>query len=312
VLTRLLILWLLSEQPLHGYRIKRILDDPALRFWFALDYGSVYAVLRTLEREGLVEQAALEQEGGRPPRRRYAITRAGRTALGELLREAWVDLPRSGEPVDLAVAARSELEDREVDDLLARRSRALRDRVRELSELRKSAPTQDLVTRHIALAEAELAWIHALSEPSDEGKEASMQHPTDVQLIASLVVRRDDGMILLIRYHDDDERWWLPGEDLEPYEHPDEAARRILASTFPSLGYREPTFDHVESFRGRRGWHVVFHYLVAAGGDGASAFPAEWFDPSELPRTMHGAWERDSVRKVLDHERARVTETERP
>ena len=52
----------------------------------------------------------------------------------------------------------------------------------------------------------------------------------DIQLIANLVVLRPDGRVLFVRYQPDDERWWLPGEDLEPYEHPDERARAVLAS----------------------------------------------------------------------------------
>ena len=127
-----------------------------------------------------------------------------------------------------------------------------------------------------------------------------MQHPTDVQLIANLVVRRPDGQILLIRYHEDDERWWLPGEDLEPYEHPDDAARRILAETFPGLEPAAPAFHDIESFRGRRGWHVVFNYLVAADGDATADVPTDWFAPEDLPRTMHGAWERDVIGKMLE------------
>lgn len=127
-----------------------------------------------------------------------------------------------------------------------------------------------------------------------------MQHPTDVQLIANLVVRRPDGRVLFVRYHEDDERWWLPGEDLEPYEHPDDAARRILDETFPRLATSSTIFHDVESFRGRRGWHVVFNYDVAADGDAASDVPSEWFDPDELPATMHGPWEREVVRKVIE------------
>jgi ADP-ribose pyrophosphatase YjhB (NUDIX family) len=126
-----------------------------------------------------------------------------------------------------------------------------------------------------------------------------MQHPTDVQLIANLVVVRPDGRVLLIRYHDDDDRWWLPGEDLEAYEHPDAVAGRIVAETFPGLAASRPALDHIESFRGRRGWHVMFNYRVAADGDATAEAPTEWFDPADLPRTMHGPWERGVVARVL-------------
>ncbi len=300
MLTRLLILWLLSEAPMHGYRIKRTLDDQALRFWFSVEYGSVYAVLRTLEREGLVRQTALEREGARPPRRRYEITGEGRAALGDLLREAWVRLPERGEPIDLALAARPELAEDEIDGLLGRRADALRDRLRDLRALARSAPAPELVPRHAALAEAELGWIESMGLAEAAGEEEHMQHPTDVQLIANLVVRRPDGRVLLVRYHDDDERWWLPGEDLEAYEHPDERARRLLETTFPALQVSRLSFHDVESFRGRRGWHVVFHYLVEVDGDASSDHATEWFDPSHLPRTMHGRWERDAVGRVLE------------
>jgi DNA-binding PadR family transcriptional regulator/ADP-ribose pyrophosphatase YjhB (NUDIX family) len=300
MLTRLLILWLLSESPMHGYRIKRTLDDEAMRFWFSVDYGSVYAVLRTLEREGLVRQDAVEQEGARPPRRRYEITTAGREALADLLREAWVRLSDRGDPVDLALAARPELPEEEVEDLLGRRAEALQQRVRELRGLARSAPAPELVPRHVALAEAELRWIESMRPGSPAGEESDVEHPTDVQLIANLIVRRPDGRVLFIRYHDDDERWWLPGEDLEAYEHPDERAGAVLETTFPDLRVQRVSFHDVESFRGRRGWHVVFHYLVEADGDASSEHPTEWFEPSELPRTMHGRWEHDAVGRVLE------------
>ena len=44
-------------------------------------YGQVYATLGRLERDGLIEEAGQSREGG-PDRTRYALTDAGRTALG--------------------------------------------------------------------------------------------------------------------------------------------------------------------------------------------------------------------------------------
>src|ERR671936_1400348 len=92
MLTRLLVLWLLSEQSLHGYRIKKILDDEGLRFWFPIEFGSIYAVLRTLVKGGFVETVAVERQGQRPERTRYAITRDGLAHLAELLERVWSDL----------------------------------------------------------------------------------------------------------------------------------------------------------------------------------------------------------------------------
>jgi ADP-ribose pyrophosphatase YjhB (NUDIX family) len=124
----------------------------------------------------------------------------------------------------------------------------------------------------------------------------------DVQLIANLVVRRRDGAVLFVRYDPDDERWWLPGQELEPYEHPDDVAKRAAAA-LAGLRAKAPTFSHVESFRGRRGWHVVFHYRVDAAGTPSGALPSSWHAADALPRTVHGSWERDVVRRVLSRRR---------
>lgn len=118
-----------------------------------------------------------------------------------------------------------------------------------------------------------------------------------IQLIANLVVRRPSGEVLFVRYDDQDERWWLPGGDLAAYEHPDERARAVLADL--GIEPRALRMSHVESFRGRRGWHVVFHYAADADGVASGAVPAAWHAPDALPRTVHGAWEREAVARAL-------------
>jgi DNA-binding PadR family transcriptional regulator len=162
VLTRLLILWLLSEQPQHGYRIKKILDEETLRFWFPVEYGSIYAVLRSLVRGGYVEPIAVEREGQRPARTRYAITRAGRTHLQDLLKRAWRELSSPADAVQLALAARSELPDDEIDDLLSERARGLEERLALLDGLAASAPAAEMVDRLRALTRAELEWARSV------------------------------------------------------------------------------------------------------------------------------------------------------
>lgn len=122
-------------------------------------------------------------------------------------------------------------------------------------------------------------------------------HPPDIQLISNLVVEADDGRVLFVRYDPDDERWWLPGEDLEPFEHPDDRARKELARFGLEADRLEMVF--VESFRGRRGWHVVFHYRARTNGIPTGPHQTAWFPVDALPRTMHGRWEHDAVLRVV-------------
>ena len=119
----------------------------------------------------------------------------------------------------------------------------------------------------------------------------------NIQLVANLVIHYDQ-QVLLVRYEKESQAWWLPGGDLEPYEHPDEAAKRVLG-TISGLETQTPKLASVESFRGRRGWHIVFHYDVQATGTPLADFPSEWFTDGAFPQTVHGKWERESVRTVL-------------
>ncbi len=122
----------------------------------------------------------------------------------------------------------------------------------------------------------------------------------DTQLISNLVVTDPTGRILLTKRGEEDDRWWLPGEDLEPYEHPDERAKKIL-SEFPWLTCQNLKLANIQSFRGRRGWHVMFDYHVTATGDSAND-QAAWFDKDALPKTKHGQWESDTINHVLANE----------
>jgi ADP-ribose pyrophosphatase YjhB (NUDIX family) len=124
-----------------------------------------------------------------------------------------------------------------------------------------------------------------------------MDHP-DVQVIANLIVRREDGRVLLLHGPEED-KWWLPGGDLEAYETPAEAVRRIIGK-IGRLSWTAARLRGVDSFRGRRGWHVMFHYLVEATDlQPAPEYVCDWFSPDSLPRTMHGTWEPNQVKQTL-------------
>ena len=156
--TRILILWLLGEQPLHGYRIKKILSEVSLGFWFPVEDTSIYSMLRTLVKEGLAREAAQERVGRRPSRMLYAITRSGRRALRERLQAAWQGTRRAPETINAALAAADEFEDDEIADLLRTRLAGLGERRKELLRVTSGAPSPLLARRERALLDAELRW----------------------------------------------------------------------------------------------------------------------------------------------------------
>jgi PadR family transcriptional regulator AphA len=79
------ILGFLDRQPMTGYDLKtRCFDRAAAAFWTA-DQAQVYRTLERLERTGLVTSETVPQPG-RPDRKVFAVTGAGRNTLREWLR----------------------------------------------------------------------------------------------------------------------------------------------------------------------------------------------------------------------------------
>ena len=119
----------------------------------------------------------------------------------------------------------------------------------------------------------------------------------EIQLISNVVVRDESGRVLFLLDKADGQRWWLPGEDLTAFQHPEERAKQVL-DRLSWLSWDQIELVKVQSFRGRRGWHVMFDYLVKGSGQPTDE-SAAWFAVGEFPRTMHGQWEAETVSAVL-------------
>jgi DNA-binding PadR family transcriptional regulator len=104
---------------------------------------------------------AVERQGQRPERTRYAITRSGRRHFSELLEKAWREPPTASDPFQLALAARSDLQV-PAEPLMRERAEALRERLGTLELLASSAPAAEMVERQIVLTRAELDWVEDL------------------------------------------------------------------------------------------------------------------------------------------------------
>jgi DNA-binding PadR family transcriptional regulator len=78
------VLALLADEPAHGYEIKRALEERFGTVIAPLNAGQVYMTLQRLQRDELVADDAVAQSG-RPDKRVYRLTAAGRRALEEWL-----------------------------------------------------------------------------------------------------------------------------------------------------------------------------------------------------------------------------------
>src|SRR3954470_2845523 len=78
------VLALLADEPAHGYEIRRGLEERFGAVLAPINAGQVYTTLQRLERDELVSDDAVAQ-AGRPDKRVYRLTEAGRRALEEWL-----------------------------------------------------------------------------------------------------------------------------------------------------------------------------------------------------------------------------------
>ena len=84
--TTLLILTVLSEEPMYGYQISQELAARSGGY-FDMKEGLLYPLLHRLQREGLL-RSDWQQAAGARRRKYYAITPAGREVL-QAQREEW-------------------------------------------------------------------------------------------------------------------------------------------------------------------------------------------------------------------------------
>ncbi|WP_139416233.1 PadR family transcriptional regulator [Agromyces laixinhei] len=83
----LAVLASLWERPMYPYEITTTLRERGKEDSIKLNFGSLYAIIKSLEKHGLIEEARVEREGNRPERIVYAITDAGRAEAHDWMRE---------------------------------------------------------------------------------------------------------------------------------------------------------------------------------------------------------------------------------
>jgi PadR family transcriptional regulator, regulatory protein AphA len=79
---RTLCLGVLSIREASGYELKKEIEDGMFSHFIEASYGSIYPALTQMNAEGLLTVRA-EEQSGRPDKKVYAITQAGRAVLAK-------------------------------------------------------------------------------------------------------------------------------------------------------------------------------------------------------------------------------------
>jgi DNA-binding PadR family transcriptional regulator len=166
----LAVMALLFERPMHPYEMVSTMRERGKHESVRLRYSSLYSVVGTLEREGLISTRETVREGRRPERTVYGITDTGREEFLARLRELLSRPVKEYTQFAAGLSFIAALPPDEAAGLLEARVRLLegetgemRSRLGDAAE-RLGVPRLFLIEseHELVLREAELGWVRKL------------------------------------------------------------------------------------------------------------------------------------------------------
>jgi DNA-binding PadR family transcriptional regulator len=125
----------LTERPMHPYEMAATMRTRGQDASIRLNYGSLYGVVETLLKRGLIEEQEVVREGRRPERTVYRITADGRTEVDEWLAELLGTSAKEFPKFEAGLSLMGVLRPERVVDLLDQRVAKLQERLSELDAI---------------------------------------------------------------------------------------------------------------------------------------------------------------------------------
>lgn len=166
----------LAERPMHPYEMATTLRSRGKEESIRLNYGSLYAVVESLQRHGLIVRRETEREGRRPERTIYRLTDAGRLELIDWLSELLSTPMKEYTQFEAGLSLIAVLPPEDAVTLLRQRCKRLEldlARLRSVAEFTaaEGLPRLFLIESEYerALREADLAWTRNLAGEIESG-----------------------------------------------------------------------------------------------------------------------------------------------
>jgi DNA-binding PadR family transcriptional regulator len=158
------ILGLVCEGFRYGYELDKIIEERNMRLWTEIAFSSIYYVLKRLEKKGLINSGS-ERVSGRA-RKVHSVTPQGETAMSEKVREIISCHHQVTDPFDLGIGNLHTLPFDEIikglrtyKESLDAREQLLRKRLEAMDESEWPHHIRGLVTRPLAMLDAERKWV---------------------------------------------------------------------------------------------------------------------------------------------------------
>jgi DNA-binding PadR family transcriptional regulator len=166
----LAIMGCLMERPMHPYEISQTLRYRGKEQSIKLNYGSLYSVVESLRKRGLIEAQETVREGRRPERTVYAITDAGTAEFEDWLSELISTPTREYTSLEAGLSLIGGLHPDETARLLELRARNLDVELRQVGAANSAAREMDLPEIFLvesvfreAMLRAELEFVRKLA-----------------------------------------------------------------------------------------------------------------------------------------------------
>jgi len=172
----LAVLACLHERPMHPYEMASTMRERGKEQSIKLNYGSLYTVVDSLAKNGLIEAMEATREGRRPERTVYRLTEAGRARLDSWMSELLAEPVKEYPQFEAALSLLPVLHPDTVLGLLRTRIRLLQKEIAQARTMIDTAHSARLPRLlliegeyQVAMREAELSWVKQLAAELEAG-----------------------------------------------------------------------------------------------------------------------------------------------
>ena len=170
----LAVLSTVTARPMHPYEMASLMRARGKERDMEIKWGSLYTVVRNLEKHGFLAVEGSAREGARPERTVYRITQAGRDELADWVRELIADPARERPRFEAGLSVLGALGPDEAAALLRERLDTME---RQLTEDENALAAASEVPRlflieseyDLAVRRAEVAWVRGFLTEIEEG-----------------------------------------------------------------------------------------------------------------------------------------------
>jgi DNA-binding PadR family transcriptional regulator len=202
----LAVLACLAERPMHPYEMSTTMRERGKHESIKLNYGSLYSVVESLHKHGLIAPRETVKDGRRPERTVYEITTPGRLEFVDWLAELISTPAKEYLSFEAGLSLLGGLPPEDAVRLLEQRSAVLRSQLQGGLEMQRYAA--NLGVPQLFLIEADYRRGQMEAEIEFVGK-----------LAASIV----DGSLDGVAYWRESHRQYAAGEEVTPFRLPSQS-----------------------------------------------------------------------------------------